>query len=127
MSDEKRPVPGTIAWCDLTVPDAAKIREFYAAVAGWRTEAVSMGDYDDFSMIPAAGGDAVAGVCHARGGNADIPAQWLIYVVVEDVDAGAAKTRELGGEVVVEPRPLAGGRFCVVRDPAGAVLALYTP
>ena len=25
------------------------------------------------------------------------------------------------------PRPLAGGRFCVIRDPAGAVCALYEP
>ena len=127
MSEEKRPAPGTLAWCDLTVPDAAKVQEFYAAVAGWRTEPVSMGEYDDFNMIPAGGKEAVAGVCHARGGNADLPPQWLIYVVVEDADASAAKTREQGGEVVVEPRALAGGRFCVVRDPAGAVLALYTP
>jgi predicted enzyme related to lactoylglutathione lyase len=127
MSDQPRPRPGTIAWCDLTVPDAARVRDFYAAVAGWRAEPVSMGDYEDFSLIPAAGGDPVAGICHARGGNADLPAQWLIYVVVADVDGSATTASELGGEVVVEPRPLAGGRFCVVRDPAGAVCALYAP
>jgi predicted enzyme related to lactoylglutathione lyase len=32
----KPPAPGAIAWCDLTVPDARKVRDFYAAVAGWK-------------------------------------------------------------------------------------------
>lgn len=122
-----RPSPGTIAWCDLTVSDAPTVREFYAEVAGWRAEPVSMGDYDDFSMLPPTGDAPVAGICHARGSNADLPPQWLIYVVVEDVDASAARARDLGGKVVVAPRPLAGGRFCVVQDPAGAHCALYAP
>ena len=26
--------------------------------------------------------DAIAGVCHARGSNADLPGGWLIYVTV---------------------------------------------
>ena len=30
-----------------------------------------------------------------------------------------------GGEVVLEPRGLGGGRFCVIRDPSGATAALY--
>jgi hypothetical protein len=32
-----------------------------------------------------------------------------------------------GGEVIVQPKGLAGGRFCVIRDPAGATAALYQP
>ena len=59
--------------------------------------------------------------------NADLPAQWLMYIVVEDAEAAAAKCRELGGEVVVGVRALGEGRFCVIRDPAGAVCALYEP
>ena len=30
-----------------------------------------------------------------------------------------------GGEVIVPVRGLAGGRFCVIRDPSGATAALY--
>lgn len=33
MSD--KPTPGTLAWADLTVPDAEKIRDFYAGVVRW--------------------------------------------------------------------------------------------
>jgi predicted enzyme related to lactoylglutathione lyase len=36
MGERARHAPGTIAWTDLTVPDAEKVRDFYAAVVGWR-------------------------------------------------------------------------------------------
>ncbi len=127
MGDSKRSSVGTIGWRDLTVQDAEKIRDFYQGVVGWETSAVDMGGYSDFSMIPPGTDEAVAGVCHARGSNAGLPPQWLLYITVEDLDRSTAKCRELGGTIVVDPRPLAGGRFCVIRDPAGAVCALYEP
>jgi predicted enzyme related to lactoylglutathione lyase len=48
-----------------------------------------------------------------------------MYIVVADVEKSAAICRERGGEVLVEPRPLGHDRFCVIKDPAGAVAALY--
>ncbi|MGD8396469.1 MAG: VOC family protein [Candidatus Eiseniibacteriota bacterium] len=125
MSDAPRPRPGTILWHDLTVPDAGAVRDFYATVIGWRSEPVSMGEYDDFNLLAPGSDESVAGICHARGSNADLPPQWLVYVAVDDVDACAARCREAGGSVVAGPRAVGGGRFCVIRDPAGAVLALY--
>lgn len=124
MSTSK-PAVGSIGWHDLTVPNAAAIRDFYAAVVGWKIEPVDMGGYDDFTLIAPASGDAVGGVCHARGANKDIPPQWLMYVIVADVDASAKACTKLGGSLVVPVRPLMGGRFCVIRDPAGAVCALF--
>ncbi len=116
---------GHIVWADVTVGDAVGVRDFYREVVGWDVEPVDMGGYADFSMLTPGDGTPVAGVCHARGANADLPPQWLLYVTVADVEASARRCVDLGGEVVVGPRPLSGGRFCVVRDPAGAVLALY--
>lgn len=124
---ENTPPAGTIVWHDLTVPDAAALRDFYARVVGWRAETVNMGSYSDFSMLPPDGGDAAAGICYARGTNADLPPQWLMYIVVEDVEQSAEDCVKLGGAIVVPPRGLLGGRFCVIRDPAGAVCALYQP
>jgi uncharacterized protein len=117
---------GTIAWVDLTVPDPDPVREFYARVAGWKPEPVDMGGYSDFNMVPAGGTSPVAGLCHAQGPNAGLPAQWLIYIVVDDLDASLARCRELGGAVVRGPKDTGGeSRYCVIRDPAGAVVALY--
>jgi uncharacterized protein len=122
------PAPGTIGWFDLTVPDAPKLRDFYRDVVGWSSSEVKMGDYADFCMHTAPGAPPIAGVCHARGDNADLPAQWLIYVAVADLDASLTRCLEGGGSVLNGPKGLgASGRFAVIRDPAGAVLALYEP
>ena len=118
---------GKIGWIDMTVEDAEGVKDFYAAVTGLVPEAVSMGDYADFNMTLPASGTPVAGICHARGGNADIPPGWLIYITVDDVDASVAEARERGGKILVEPRGLAGGRFAVIEDPAGGMAAVYQP
>ena len=126
MTREK-PAAGRITWTDLTVEDAERLRDFYAEVTGWQSAQVDMGGYADFAMGPP-GGEPVAGVCHARGPNADLPPVWTIYINVEDLDASLTRCRDGGGTVLTDPR-LAGtaGRYAVIRDPAGAVAALFEP
>ena len=116
---------GKIGWFDLTVENAEAIRDFYASVVGWRPEDVNMGDYSDFNMTMPASGDPAAGICHAKGDNAGLPSQWLIYITVADVDASAAACTENGGEVIVGPKSMGGGKFAVIKDPNGSVAALY--
>jgi predicted enzyme related to lactoylglutathione lyase len=128
MSEHQDPEPGSIAWTDLTVPQAETLRDFYSKVVGWTVSNVSMGDYEDYGMHAQPSGAMVAGICHARGVNADLPPQWLVYIIVKDLDAAAQRCRESGGTVIVEPKGLGShGRYCVIRDPAGAVAALFTP
>ncbi len=127
MASADPPPVGAITWTDLTVPDADRLRDFYAAVAGWTPAPLDMGGYADYVMSQPGDGTPVAGVCHARGANADLPAQWLVYITVADLDRSMARCRELGGEVISGPRAMGAGRFCVVRDPAGAVAALAQP
>lgn len=118
---------GKIGWIDMTVDDADSLRDFYKDVVGWTVEDTNMGDYSDYTMMSPADGAAIAGVCHARGSNAEMPGGWLIYITVADVDKSAAACVANGGELLVDPRGLAGGRFCVIKDPGGAVSALYQP
>ena len=123
MTGQDAKTPGSIAGFDLTVPGAESVRDFYAAVVGWRPEPLDMGGYSDYVMTTATG-EPVAGVCHARGDNADLPPQWLAYIRVADLDASLERCRALGGSVVAGPKGAAGGRYCVIGDPAGAVIAL---
>lgn len=116
---------GKIGWIDITVDDAGGLRDFYADVVGLVPDAVSMGEYDDFNMTMPASGEPVCGICHARGSNAELPGGWLVYFIVDDVDASAAACTAKGGKILVQPRGLAGGRFCVIEDPSGATAALY--
>lgn len=119
------PRPGTISWQDLTVADAEKIRDFYQSVVGWTPSTFNMGGYSDFVM--SSEGEDVAGICHARGPNADLPPIWLIYITVEDLDHSVAECLRLGGSLVAAPRSYGGGKYCVIKDPAGAICALYQP
>ena len=119
---------GTIAWADLTVDDAPQVRDFYSKVLGWVAQEHDMGDYSDYEIYPNAATDsAIAGICHKRGANANIPSQWLLYVTVEDVQAAANRCTASGGKVIEGPRKMGGSDFCIIRNPAGAILALITP
>ncbi|MDB6064393.1 MAG: Lactoylglutathione lyase-like protein [Pedosphaera sp.] len=127
MSKSKQNV-GSVSWTDLTVPDAKKVRDFYKAVTGWTASPVKMGSYSDFCMNEPKIGRTVAGICHARGDNKDLPPQWLIYITVADVEASAKKCVKMGGKVLSGPRDMGGqGRVAVIEDPAGAVAALFQP
>ena len=117
---------GAIEWHDLTVDNASEVRDFYTQVVGWQSSPVSMGDYNDYNINLADSGETVAGVCHARGSNSKLPAQWLIYVRVASATASAEQCLKLGGEVLDGPRKMGGSDFCVIKDPAGAVLALVS-
>ena len=119
------PQIGSIGWHDLTVEHAALVRDFYSKVVGWKAQALPMGGYDDYVMEPASGGIPAAGVCHKRGANADLPAQWLMYIVVEDLDESLSRCQRLGGKQLTDVRAAGDGTFAVIRDPAGAVCGLY--
>jgi len=123
MTDEQ--ATGSICWTDLTVENADSIRDFYSEVVGWQSSAIKMGDYEDYCMNEPESGQTVAGICHARGANANIPPQWLVYMTVADLDQSVARCQELGGEVLNGPRSVGDGTMVVIRDPAGAVAGLY--
>ncbi len=116
---------GTIGWIDMTAEHAERVRDFYAAVVGWTPASMEMDGYDDYFMR-AKDGQPVAGVCHKRGVNADLPPVWLVYIAVDDLDQALAKVAMCGGRIICPPRE-AFSRFAVIQDPAGALCALYTP
>jgi len=128
MSEATKPQVGTVGWMDLTVENAQDVKDFYGEVVGWSASDVDMGGYSDFCMNTPDAGITVAGICHARGSNAGLPAQWLMYITVEDLDASVDRVEALGGKVIAGPKDMGSqGRYCVIEDPAGAVAALYAP
>ena len=117
--------PGEIGWVDLTVDNATEVRDFYRAVVGWEYRDVQMeGGYADYAMTNLEGRD-VTGICHAKGINEGLPAQWLVYFTVLDLDFAIDETVANGGSVLRGPTDMESGRFAVIRDPAGAVCALF--
>lgn len=120
------PEVGSITWYDLTVENADEVREFYKRVVGWTETPLDMGGYSDHCMNQPGDGKTVAGICNARGANAGLPTQWLIYITVADLDESLKQVAESGGKVISPIRQAGGGaRFAVVQDPAGAAAALF--
>lgn len=128
MSEDNNPPsigPGNFCWNELLTTDVESAKKFYTGLFGWSTSAFEGNmDYTLFKKT---------GVERGIGGMMKVPqpgmpAQWLPYVLVEDVDASAKKVTELGGQVMAPPFDIPTiGRIAVVLDPQGACLGLITP
>lgn len=123
MADDKKEI-GEIAWVDLTIPNAKEVREFYLTVTGWDSDEFNMGDYSDYVVSTPEKKQTVAGIVHARGENANLPPYWLIYIKVRSLEESMEAARNNGGEIVAGPKSFGAARFCVVKDPAGAVFGI---
>ena len=56
---------------------------------------------------------------------AEVPAHWLAYFAVADIEASTAKAKSLGAMAMVEAMEAGDvGRFSVLGDPQGAVFAI---
>lgn len=111
---------------DITVPDADGLKDFYKQVVGWKSMDISMGDYADYAMLSPKDDAARSGVCHAKGSNANMPAAWIMYINVANLDESIANVIAGGGEVVNGPRKMGEkARYCIIKDPAGAFCGLF--
>lgn len=119
---------GTINWRDLTVENADSLKEFYRELAGWDTEAIPMKNdkesYHDYVMKDSEG-NAVGGICHAKGVNTGIPPQWIMYISVDNISDSVEKALNGGGKLIKEYKSKDGNLvYAMMEDPAGAVFAL---
>jgi len=118
-------VPGTLCWADLSTPDAAGATQFYKTLFGWEI----MPGQDNSGYLHIKNGEHfIGGIPPAAQRNPNAPPHWLAYFHVADCDATTTKAKELGATVYMGPMTLEGvGRWSVVADPQGAVLALFQP
>ena len=120
---------GHFCWYDLMTTDIAAAVAFYKSVLGWTV--------DDWQAK--GGAMPYAHVHSAQGGIGGItllppelkamgaPPYWTGYVLVDDVDATAAKAVALGGKLHFAMDLPGTGRFATIADPDGATIALFKP
>lgn len=116
---------GVITWVDLTVSDAATLKDFYEQVVGWNVDPVDMDGHEDYCMNQKNSNFPVAGICNKKGVNKDLPSQWLIYITVENLDESIAACVKKGGSLITKIKHMDQGRYIIIKDPAGAVCALF--
>jgi uncharacterized protein len=106
-----------LVWNELQTNDPAQAAAFYHQVFGW--EAAT--DANDYTVF-AADGRQQAGMIRIDPAWGEMPPNWAVYIMVDDLDATAAAVARLGGKVMVPPTAAGEmGRFIVVQDPQGAV------
>jgi predicted enzyme related to lactoylglutathione lyase len=133
--------PGSLNFNGLNTRDAPGAKRFYGSVFGWQTlgaeggfemwtlpgygDHLEEGDPEMRTRIAEVGAppgfeDVVASLNPIAQDQPDVPAHWGVTFAVDDADAVAAKTEELGGTVVVAPFDAPWVRMTVITDPQGA-------
>jgi predicted enzyme related to lactoylglutathione lyase len=113
-------------WNELWSPDAKAVLPFYEKVFGVSVESMEMpGMKEPYHMLKK--GEALMGGAMTSPMEG-VPAMWLPYIGVDDVDATIERAKARGGEVVAPAQDVPNvGRFAVVKEPEGAVVGVITP
>jgi predicted enzyme related to lactoylglutathione lyase len=118
--------PGCLTWNELSTTDVDRAKSFYGDLFGWGYDDVGTAEMP-YTTIR--NGGRMNGGIRPLGDQEKqmgVPPNWLPYFTSADIDQSVAKASELGGQVMVDPMSiLQGSRIAVVRDPQGAVLALF--
>jgi len=125
MSDEK-PCQGEFCWNELMTRDPEAAAKFYSELVGWEAADSGMPGMK-YTLWKTDGKDKGGMMLMPPDVPAQVPAHWMAYITVDDVDVSAKKTAELGGIVIVPPQDIPEvGRFTVIQDPTGATVGLIT-
>jgi uncharacterized protein len=118
-------IEGVPCWIDTSQPDPAAAAEFYGSLFGWELEDVMPPDAGGQYFMARIRGLDVGAVGSIPEGAPQV-ATWNTYIWVDSADETAAKVREAGGNVVMEPFDVMdAGRMAVVTDPEGAMFMLW--
>jgi uncharacterized protein len=126
------PKHGEFCWNELSGNNLEECKKFYSEIFGWdfqKSEAAGM----EYFEIGLKGGKRFGGMwqiteeCKRHESGEEIVPGWMNYVAVDDVDGSASKAFDLGGTIVSPPTDIPNvGRFCIIKDPTGAVISLIT-
>lgn len=114
--------PGDWIWIQLLSRDGGKAAEFYRAVGGYEVlENTNRNRSSDYVLAS----DGYARATVRTIVNETIKPNWLPFVRVKSVTESLVRTRQLGGEVLIAPKPEAlRGKVAVIADPTGAAIGI---
>ncbi len=113
---------GALCWEELESHNAEAATKFYTSLFGWKTHGGA--EYVELYR----GEEPIGGIFPLPEELKQVPPNWMPYFLVDDCDASGKKAESLGGTTFVPPKDIPNtGRFTVIRDPQGAVFAMFTP
>jgi uncharacterized protein len=109
---------GQIVHFEIPADDTTKAREFWGSLFGWQFQGFPGPFEYHMTRISEQTGGAVTDMEPGKHGM-------RVYFDVDDVNAGAMRVKELGGEAN-DPRPIEGtGWFSTCKDPHGNDFGLW--
>ena len=110
---------------ELAASDLKAAKNFYTSLFGWQFVDNDMGPGGVYTIFQVKGSECAASYQIGPDQKGCQP-HWMVYIATNDVDASAAKVKELGGSVEMGPFDVGPhGRMAVVKDPAGVYFSLW--
>ena len=107
---------------ELGTNDVAKAKSFYGKLFDWKLEDVEMPEMT-YTMVKVGEGTGGGMLKWPMPG---LPAMWVPYMLVDDVQAATAKAKSLGGKVVKDVAEIPNmGSFSIITDPTGAMFGMW--
>jgi predicted enzyme related to lactoylglutathione lyase len=122
---ERVNAPGALSMNELRTRSIDVASSFYGDAFGWTVQPIEQGGATVYGSVQL-DGRLVAGMLPM--GEAfppALPAHWVPYFGVEDLEDAAARALELGAHVLAGPIDVPAGRFTALADPHGAALAIW--
>jgi len=112
-------------WREAATTDIGRTTAFYSELLGWTHHDSKMGEMGIYRHFQV-GGQDVAG-CYQIGPQMQgVPAHWMQYISVANVDGAAEAVKANGGTVRMGPLDIPDvGRAAYCADPQGAMFALF--
>ena len=109
---------GQIVHIEIPADDTAKAQEFYGSLFGWEFQAFPGPSEYHMTRISEQQGGAITNMEPGKRGT-------RVYFDVDDINVGAARVNELGGEAA-DPMPVPSmGWFATCKDPHGNEFGLW--
>lgn len=117
--------PGEFCWSELMTTAHESAFRFYSELFGWE----KLSDHDMGPMgkyLIYGRGKQPFGGMFTKSKEMKMPAAWLYYTQVADLDAAVARAKAKGAKVLNGPMEVPGGaRIAQLMDPQGAAFALH--
>lgn len=111
-------MPGQIVHFEIPADDVVKGSQFWGSLFGWNFQSMPGPFEYRMTQVSDRTGGAITDMEPGKHGM-------RVYFDVEDINGGAARVKELGGEAN-DPRPVPGmGWFSTCRDPHGNEFGLW--
>jgi predicted enzyme related to lactoylglutathione lyase len=116
--------PGALTMNQLDTRDLDAAARFYYGVFGWDFEPIELDGVVVYGAFKLDGRLIAGALPMGEQFPPEAPPNWVPYFGTEDVEATAAKARELGATQLAGPTAVPAGRFVVLSDPHGATFCI---